>query len=880
MSIFSRPNRRRLRSLWTGSKRPPSTTDDIPPRVDPTSNSLESRPQLIRHASDPTLQDASLRPAILNPPIAPVNASMQGEATVTFTQPGVQPPVYVVTSLSTPPWAPIELKPAEEKTTSGDLVFEQKFANVAEGSYQYKIRIGEGHWVVDESKESATDEHGNRNNVVHVKPSTSHALLDRPANTKDVLDRKDSSMDVASPGGVPVPFVVVEKVEDKAQPEYGDVKPKTLAVDDFKRAADPEPDFEETKTDSPLDVKPLLSLEDPDELEPPEMRAPLFRHESFQDSGESLPEPAMDAIEEESAQYSTDHTSSGDGINTPSAESQDDLQDHDELGHGPLLSHETGLANKKSRYEEAPLFSHETGPGADESDEDEFEQGPLLPHETGFTSQKKHTDDYDEDEFDAGPLLPHETGFSSYKSSETSSKKGGLNKFDYYEPEHYTRYGNHSDDGRGSLDLAPTFSHEQELLTEDYGAPLLPHERGSAAESFSGSERSFSMSPITYEAPTFGQETDKFKDSYGGSMRPPFFRTRTSSSTLPNKLPQSDAEDTDLHEPGLEIFPVGREQILERVATIGNKLPEDETHGAPVSPQPSVLSQACSSVDLKPVKSYISLASVREDEEEDDEEDNADVESVGSPMIMSHSGSRFARYKDPLATPHPDDSKQLDFVSEDKLKTQGMHNPEPSEANSVGKTDGTKDRGMKDLSDIIASRATVMNTLTPPLTPSTLEALDKENLTSASESELRQRRGAAEETVESSTLTPRPEVSNDEKDSSADLVASAVEKLTLEDSPQSWRGASIGVSTLVAVGAVCYYLAMLRLYCTNWRIEKAYNVNNETRSPGRYSSALAHASDLQPHNSDLGTVRQQSDNTSSDSGVLNTSESFGSRLPV
>ena len=79
---------------------------------------------------------------------------MHSEATITFTQPGVQPPVYVVTSLSTPPWAPLELKPIKETTPSGDLVFELKFSNIAEGSYQYKIRIGEGHWVVDESKES------------------------------------------------------------------------------------------------------------------------------------------------------------------------------------------------------------------------------------------------------------------------------------------------------------------------------------------------------------------------------------------------------------------------------------------------------------------------------------------------------------------------------------------------------------------------------------------------------------------------------------------------------------------------------------------------------------------------------------------------------
>lgn len=714
---------------------------------------------------------------------------MQGEATITFTQPGVQPPVYVVTSLSTPPWAPLELKPREEKTSSGDIVFEQKFANVTEGSYQYKIRIGEGHWVVDESKESATDEQGNRNNVVHVKPATSHAALDRTSNAKDILDRKDSTMDTTDTGPAPVPFVVVEKVEDKAQPEYGDVRPKDLTVNETKRAADPKPDLERTKADSPLNMDSLQPNEDFDELEPSEARAPLFRHESFQDSGESLPEPSMDVIEEESAQYSTHYTSSGDVVNTPSAESQYDLQDSDELGHSPHLS-------------------HEAGPGAEETDEeDDILQGPLLPHETGFSDRRrKDSADFDEDEDDAAPLLPHETGFSSSKRSETASKKSRFSRDDYdYEPAHYAQFGNRSDDSEdlNELSLAPTFSHERRLLSEEPSEPLLPHERGYAADSLSGSERSFSMSPTAYEAPAF-LDTDTSREHYGGSRPHAFFRKRTSSSTLPNKLPQSDAEDIDLHDPGLEMFPSGREQILERVATIGNKLPEDETHGAPASPQPSVLSQACSSVDLKPVKSHISLASVLEDEEEEEEEDNADADSIGSPVIMSHSGSRFARLTDPLATPHHDDSKQLGFVPEETLDTRGTLN----DGSGEGAKDGTG--GLKGLSDIVASRATVMNTLTPPLTPGTLRALDKDNSTPVPERELRQRRGGAEELAESAT--PRPRSLND-KDATADpsAVKAAIEKLAPEESPaQSWKAASIGISALVAVGAVFYYLSALR----------------------------------------------------------------------
>lgn len=573
--------------------------------------------------------------------------------------------------------------------------------------------------------------------------------------------------------------MVVEKVEDNAQPEYGDVQPKKPTVDESKRAADSEPDYERTKTDSPLNVEPLQVSSEPDEPEAPDAQAPLFRHESFQDSGESLPEHTMDVTEEDFAHSSTDHTSSEDAINTPSAESQDDLQDSDELGQGPRLSHETVS-------------------GAEDTDEeDDIFQGPLLPHETGFTSRaRQNREDNELDEFEASPLLPHESGFSSYKSSEEASKEGSLSKDEhYYEPEKDTQYGGRSGEGAGfgELDLAPTFSHEQNLSAEDDDEPLLPHERGTARESLSGSERSFSMSPTMYEAPPL-QDADTHREPFAGSARHAFFRSRTSSSSLPNKLPRSDAEDTNLHDPGLEMFPVGREQILERVATIGHKLPEDETHGAPASPQSSVFSQACSSVDLVPVKSYISLASVREDEEEEDEEyeeENADVESIGSPLIMSHRGPRFARDKDPLATPHPDDSKQLGYISQDDSKTQAV---DYSEKGSTTKTEGAKasSKGLKGLSDIVASRATIRNTLTPPLTPRTLEALDKENATPVPESDLRQRRGATEEAAESSTPTARLENDTIEKGPSTEFsaVKSAVDILAREkSSTSSWKGA-------------------------------------------------------------------------------------------
>jgi hypothetical protein len=82
---------------------------------------------------------------------------MTGHATITFSQTGVQPPVYVTTSLND--WMPVEMDVKEDKTASDNLIFSKEFNDVAEGSYQYKIRVGEDYWVLDESKETGLSAH-------------------------------------------------------------------------------------------------------------------------------------------------------------------------------------------------------------------------------------------------------------------------------------------------------------------------------------------------------------------------------------------------------------------------------------------------------------------------------------------------------------------------------------------------------------------------------------------------------------------------------------------------------------------------------------------------------------------------------------------------
>lgn len=68
----------------------------------------------------------------------------------------MQPPVYVVTSLSDPPWEAQEMTVDKEQTSSSDLVFLKHFDDAPAGDHQYKIRIGDGYWVVDESTDSGT----------------------------------------------------------------------------------------------------------------------------------------------------------------------------------------------------------------------------------------------------------------------------------------------------------------------------------------------------------------------------------------------------------------------------------------------------------------------------------------------------------------------------------------------------------------------------------------------------------------------------------------------------------------------------------------------------------------------------------------------------
>jgi len=84
-------------------------------------------------------------------------ASSKQRVRITYTSPGAQPPVFVAGAFTDPPWQPCEMDKALDSTVDPqgkpDTAFFKEF-QVAEGSWQYKFRLGPGDWwACDESAE-------------------------------------------------------------------------------------------------------------------------------------------------------------------------------------------------------------------------------------------------------------------------------------------------------------------------------------------------------------------------------------------------------------------------------------------------------------------------------------------------------------------------------------------------------------------------------------------------------------------------------------------------------------------------------------------------------------------------------------------------------
>lgn len=75
---------------------------------------------------------------------------------INYSHPGAVPPVFVATSLTSPPWQPHEMQYSSLENSS-ELEFYKEFYDVEAGDYHYKFRLGYGEWwVLNESAPKGT----------------------------------------------------------------------------------------------------------------------------------------------------------------------------------------------------------------------------------------------------------------------------------------------------------------------------------------------------------------------------------------------------------------------------------------------------------------------------------------------------------------------------------------------------------------------------------------------------------------------------------------------------------------------------------------------------------------------------------------------------
>ncbi|KAH7115040.1 hypothetical protein B0J11DRAFT_594213 [Dendryphion nanum] len=129
--------------------------------------------------------------------------AMAQVVTITFSLAGTKSPVYLVTSMSEKPWELLEMSIADKANEFGELVFFRDFFNIAPGTYEYKVRIGNHVWVVDATKETATDPDGHKNNVICVCTSSVSAFTsptrftsnERTIGDNDAVDTAAADID-------------------------------------------------------------------------------------------------------------------------------------------------------------------------------------------------------------------------------------------------------------------------------------------------------------------------------------------------------------------------------------------------------------------------------------------------------------------------------------------------------------------------------------------------------------------------------------------------------------------------------------------------------------------------------------------------------------
>ncbi|KAF2214005.1 hypothetical protein CERZMDRAFT_110976 [Cercospora zeae-maydis SCOH1-5] len=280
------------------------------------------------------LRPSWIGPKAVAPPVTPGALAMTIPVTVEYSSPGLQPPVYIATSLSDPQWEPIEMEGT--KDNGGEYKFSKSF-NAQEGEYQYKLRLGPGDWwVCDEHQPQVDDGMGNKNNLVTVKAG-------QPRTDSVVHDHDLPLMPHESPVQPP-PLSPLLQSERNAAPQTPGVEhPAPFFAHESLAPAKSDEKHEEPDHEQ---HSPLLPHESASPIH--EAVSPLFHHESTaiddqkhedhvnkspllsgrKHSGDSIPQEA-DPNEPGLERFPTDHRGILDSIaRTQKLLAEDQTHDH------------------------------------------------------------------------------------------------------------------------------------------------------------------------------------------------------------------------------------------------------------------------------------------------------------------------------------------------------------------------------------------------------------------------------------------------------------------------------------------------------------------------------------------------------------------------
>ncbi|KAK1073073.1 hypothetical protein LTR12_013138 [Friedmanniomyces endolithicus] len=358
---------------------PTPTTNAIPAAADTAS----APPSTLASPKRPT---ASQRPTWIGPPrlVATTPAIMTYPATVKYTSKGLQPPVYIFTSLSDPQWEAVEMD--HEILADGENGFSKTFM-ADEGEYQYKFRLGPGEWwALDDTKPTLDDGAGNKNNVMVVKPVTAAPqapkqgaakAVDAPAPQQPATISPPLQAAPALPAPQPAPQAAVSPPQQPPQilvdstPVTAPLVPQEQPHPSDKSAVTPSNALRAVASAPITEAAPLLPHEQTPISEKPasttinplptiasavtSVVAPLMKHESFF------------ADVKASSRYNEFDDDGDDDANLV----EEDYDDDDEIfehQQSPLMRHET-LGPDSDEHAHSPLMRHESMTLYDRTDE-------------------------------------------------------------------------------------------------------------------------------------------------------------------------------------------------------------------------------------------------------------------------------------------------------------------------------------------------------------------------------------------------------------------------------------------------------------------------------------------------------------------------------